>query len=439
MNSKYKILYVEDSEADAALIKLELTEYLINFDYLVVDTEDEYRVALDEFHPDVILCDHSLPAFNSFEALRILKQKKLHIPFVVVTATMTEDIAVTIVREGADDYILKDRLKRLPNVILNAIEKYRFEQDRKQTIDEVYEREAIVKEQLVQLSNKLLLANKSAGMGVWDWNLVTGTLNWDEGMYQIYDIEEAELGSVYNGWLQRLHPDDKHRVNEEIQQALSGEKVYDTEFKIVWKDGSVQYIKANGIVERDKWGKAVKIIGVNQLTTKNKAAEQAIKDSEVKYRSFFESSMDGILLVKGTNGQIFAANPAACQMFQMSEPELCKAGRNGIIDLDDPRVESFLQERRHYGMAKGEMTGIRKDNSRFPVRDFIGTVQRRFSQRRKIFSYSPRYHSTKACRAGNHYYHRGFRKRTGRAEQNNGFVPGCYLHHRRRRKIFECK
>ena len=230
----------------------------------------------------------------------------------------------------------------------------------------MYEKEAISKEMLVQLSNKLLLATKSAGLGVWDWNLVTGILQWDESMYHLYDISESELGSIYNGWLARLHPEDKHRVNEEIQMALSGEKEYDTEFRIICNDLSVHYIKANGIVERDKEGKAVKMIGVNQDITKNKKAEQAIKDSELKYRSFFESSMDGILLT-GSEGRIFAANPAACQMFQMTEEELCKAGRNGILDMSDGRVASFLKERQLLGMAKAEMTGIRKDKSRFPV------------------------------------------------------------------------
>ena len=366
MSDTYRILYLEDSAADAELVKLELLENNIDFDYLVTDTESGYIKALEEFHPDVILCDHTLPSFNSFEALKLLKQKSLNIPFVVITATMTDEVATTIVREGADDYILKDRLKRLPNVILNAIEKYRFERDRKRTIDEVYEKEAFSKETLVQLSNKLLLATKSAGMGVWDWNLVTGALHWDEGMYRIYDSGESEFGSIYESWMARLHPEDRHRVNEEIQAAVAGKQQYDTEFKIIWNDLSVHCIKANGIVERDKTGKPVKMIGVNQDITKSKEAEQAIKDSEAKYRSFFESSMDGILLTS-SDGRIFAANSSACQMFQMTEEELCKAGREGIMDINDERMDLFLEERRRTGKVKAEMTGIRKNKSRFPA------------------------------------------------------------------------
>ncbi len=366
MSDKYRILYLEDSAADAELVKSELTGNHIDFDYLVVDTENKYKKALDDFHPDVILCDHTLPSFNSFEALRLLKQKNLNIPFVVITATMTEEVALTIVREGADDYILKDRLKRLPNVVLNAIEKYRFERDRKRTIDELYEKEASAKEALVKLSNKLLLATKSAGIGIWEWDLATGVSEWDEGMHRLYNISESEFGSVHTGWLKRIHPDDKHRVNEEIELALSGERPYHTEFRIVWNDGSVHHLKVDGTVERDQWGKAVKMYGVNQDITKAREAEQAIKDSEAKYRSFFETSVDGILL-SSPSGQIFAANAAACNIFQMTEAELCYTGRQGILDATDQRLKAALAERRRTGKVNSEVTGIRKNGDLFPA------------------------------------------------------------------------
>ncbi len=366
MEYQYKILHVEDSATDAELIEMELRESDILFDYLVVDTREEYVKALTDFKPDVILCDHTLPAFNSFEALRLLKLQKLNIPFIVITATMTEDVAVTIVRSGADDYILKDRLKRLPHVVLNAIDKYRYEKERKQLIDEAYEKEANTKELLIQLSNKLLLATKSAGIGIWDWNLKTGNLDWDDGMLRLYNITDSDFGSNYYSWLIRFHPEDKQRVYDEIEMAIHEGKPYDTEFRILWQDSSVHYIKANGTVQRDETGKAIRMLGVNQDITKSKESEKAIKDSEAKYRSFFESSLDGILLTS-PDGGIFAANAAACQIYGMTEEELCRAGREGIVDVTDPRLHVTLDERRRTGQVKAEMTAIRKGGKQFPV------------------------------------------------------------------------
>src|SRR5690349_5697013 len=100
---KYKILHLEDVESDAELVAFELKRSL-QFDHLVIDSEKAYLNALEQFRPDIILCDHSLPSFNSLEALKIVKQKKLHIPFILITATMSEEVAVGVVREGADDY-----------------------------------------------------------------------------------------------------------------------------------------------------------------------------------------------------------------------------------------------------------------------------------------------------------------------------------------------
>lgn len=113
------------------------------------------------------------------------------------------------------------------------------------------------------------------------------------------------------------------------------------------------------------------IHSVSDITEKIKAdeqpkiAEQLIRDSESKYRAFFENSMDGILLTI-TDGQIVAANPAACEIFRMTEKEVCDAGRFGLVDMADPRLKILLEERQKTGKAKGEITLIRKDGSKFP-------------------------------------------------------------------------
>lgn len=102
-----------------------------------------------------------------------------------------------------------------------------------------------------------------------------------------------------------------------------------------------------------------------QAEEQRKKAEDLIRASEAKYRAFFENSMDGILLTV-TDGQILAANPAACEIFKMTEKEICEAGRFGIVDLNDPRLQPLLEERRLKGKAMGEVTLIRKDGSKFP-------------------------------------------------------------------------
>lgn len=127
MHNRLKILHVEDLLSDADLVYRVLQKSTLQFERKVVDNRKDFESSLDRFHPDIILSDHSLPAFNSQEALTIVNQKQLHIPFILVTATVSEEYAVKIMKEGACDYILKDRLQRLPNAIKGAIEKYRME------------------------------------------------------------------------------------------------------------------------------------------------------------------------------------------------------------------------------------------------------------------------------------------------------------------------
>ena len=121
MKSTLKILSLEDLEEDFYLISYALKKSGLDFIAKRVDTKEDFRIALDEFGADVILCDHSLPQFNSNEALRIFHQTKLQIPFILVTGAVSEEFAVSSLKHGADDYVLKSNLPRLRNVIDNAL------------------------------------------------------------------------------------------------------------------------------------------------------------------------------------------------------------------------------------------------------------------------------------------------------------------------------
>jgi signal transduction histidine kinase len=150
---RLKILHLEDAPSDAELVHILLQRTNINYDILVVDSEADYIKALKTFIPDIILADHRLPAFDSLEALKIVKQTGKKIPFILVTGAVSEEYAVQVMREGADDYILKDRIQRLPNAILNVLEKYKLQADR-----EIFLREIIISEADLALKNKQMVS-----------------------------------------------------------------------------------------------------------------------------------------------------------------------------------------------------------------------------------------------------------------------------------------
>jgi signal transduction histidine kinase len=130
MEKVMRILMLEDVPDDAGLIERALNKGGIAFTSKRVDTREEFIDALNEFKPDVILSDHSLPQFNSIEALKLCKKYTLDTSFILVTGAVSEEFAVSCLKQGADDYVLKSNLVRLPSAIFNSIKQKEVEQKR---------------------------------------------------------------------------------------------------------------------------------------------------------------------------------------------------------------------------------------------------------------------------------------------------------------------
>jgi signal transduction histidine kinase len=131
MDRELKILVLEDMQDDVGLIERTLSKQGILYITRRVDTREEFSLALADFQPDVILSDHALPQFNSLEALTICQQQGLNVPFILVTGAVSEEFAVSCLKQGADDYVLKSNLVRLPSAIQNALRQRHHEDKRK--------------------------------------------------------------------------------------------------------------------------------------------------------------------------------------------------------------------------------------------------------------------------------------------------------------------
>lgn len=135
MEQPLKIVLLEDNPADVELIQRVLRKAGMPFECVVADTREEFIQGLESLQPDLVLSDHSLPQFNSLEALTLARTFNPDLPFILVTGAVSEEFAVTVIKEGADDYILKDHLVRLPSAIGNAIQKREAEKERGQMLE----------------------------------------------------------------------------------------------------------------------------------------------------------------------------------------------------------------------------------------------------------------------------------------------------------------
>lgn len=151
MKKQLKILILEDVEEDVGLICWALEKAGMKFEYKRVAKQHEFVDALRNYKPDVVLSDHSLPSFNSMEALRICRWIDLRAPFILVTGTVSEEFAVACLKQGADDYVLKSNLARLYSAIQNSLRQKELK--RKQQATELELR--LQNEELVKINHEL--------------------------------------------------------------------------------------------------------------------------------------------------------------------------------------------------------------------------------------------------------------------------------------------
>lgn len=270
MSTKLKILILEDSRDDVDLIERELQRGGIEFIATVVQKKAEYEKALEEFRPDVILCDHSLPQFNSIEAMQVWKafqkEKKLFIPFILVTGSVSEEFAVQSIKAGADDYILKDRLKRLPSSVKSALARAKTEKERMDYLEEVISLSVLMKE-----------AEHLAKFGGWKVDLVSGKYQCSEETYRIFGLEPGEADLDLEAFLKYVHPDDKEFMINKIQEGINTAAFQECEYRIIDKNRKVKNLQSRIMIKRDAENKAYQLVGFTLDITKHKEQTQALE------------------------------------------------------------------------------------------------------------------------------------------------------------------
>ncbi len=123
---------------------------------------------------------------------------------------------------------------------------------------------------------RLFLATKSARIGIWDWDVETNELTWDDRMYELYGIRPEDFGGAYAAWRAGLYPEDQALGEAAIESALRGTKDFDIEFRVLWPNGELRYIEAHALVLRDVNGHATRMIGVNWDITERKRDQIAL-------------------------------------------------------------------------------------------------------------------------------------------------------------------
>jgi PAS domain S-box-containing protein len=302
---------------------------------------------LEENAASLAIIDLGLPDINGIEVLKKVKEAHPATGIIVLTGNASLDSAIDATNWGAFSYILKPyEIDLLLLNIRRAIEKQRTE------------------EALKVSDERLKLALATSQMGVWEWDPATDNLY--RSAETIAILGDSAFNWTLSYFKKMLHTDDAGCVIGAFDRAVADKTVYKVEYRIVRPDGEVRWISDIGRAEYDAEDRPIRMVGTIQDITERKQTEDALRNSEEKYRALFENSMDAILLTV-PDGMIRMANMAACEMFRMTEEELIRLGRAGIADPSDRRFATALEERECTGMFFGELTYLRKDGSSFPA------------------------------------------------------------------------
>lgn len=164
-------------------------------------------------------------------------------------------------------------------------------------------------EELLRVSARMSLATRAGGVGVWDWDVATNRLVWDAQMHHLFGVAPDKFRGIYEAWKAGLHPEDLLRADSEVKMALRDKKDLDTEFRVVWPDGSVRNIRALAIVQYDAIGQPVRMIGTNWDITEVKRSESALKAASLYSRNLIEASIDPLVTIRA-DGKITDVNNA---------------------------------------------------------------------------------------------------------------------------------
>ena len=254
MQTPLRVLLVEDFEDDALLMLRALKQGGFTLQWQRVDTLADLEQALAQQPSwDVIISDFRLPGFSAKTALETLKRHQLDIPFIVVSGTIGERVAVDLMRAGAQDYLIKDNLVRLPDAVHRELRDWRTRAEHTRA-----------EMDLATAQERLQLAVENSGLGTWDWYIRTGEFLVDEQCLRLMGHSpQASLPLCIHTWQSYLHPDDFRARQTALIQHFQGEsETYECEFRLHHCLGHWVWILERGrVVERDAMGRPLRMAG----------------------------------------------------------------------------------------------------------------------------------------------------------------------------------
>jgi len=302
MPTKLKVLILEDRAADAELALHELRRAGYEPEWKRIETEPEFLAQLDQGW-EIILADYNLPEFSGPRALALLRKHDPDLPLIIVSGTIGEDKAVAVMKAGANDYIMKDRLARLGSAVERVLR------------DAVERRERKRAEEALRSEQRMLARTEGiANIGSWLWDIATDTVTWSNELFRIFQRDPREGAPSFAEHPAFYHPDDMARLRQAVEAAVAHGTPYELKLRAIRKDGETRACMARGAAEPAPGGRTARLYGSLQDITERMRAEEARLQAEENFRRSLDESPLGIRVVSA-EGKTLYANRAILDLY----------------------------------------------------------------------------------------------------------------------------
>ena len=344
------VLSLEDSFRDFEIIRESLTDagYDLTMDH--AENEAQFISFLQKQKYDMILADFSLPGYDAFAALEKSLEIAPDVPLIVVSGSIGEETAIDLIRQGAVDYVLKDRLERLPFAVKRALEEAKQKEARKQAEQDLADNHTL-----------LCIAGETAKFGGWSVDLQTNICIWSHTVADIHEMPRGYSPLLKEG-INFYAPEWRERITAVFTDCAQKGIPYDEEMEILTKTGKQVWVRTNGVAVRNETGRIIKIQGAFQDISERKRADA----EREKLISAIEQASDTIMITD-TDGIIQYVNPTFETVTGYSRKEIL--GQNAKILKSDKQDQAFYRHLRatvaEGDTFRGRMVNKRKDGTLF--------------------------------------------------------------------------
>jgi len=324
-----RLLLIEDSEDDALLLLRALRKG--GFDMIVerVDTPDGVRAALDRHQWDLIISDYVIPGFGGLEALKLVRDKGLDVPFIIVSGQIGEDAAVAAMKAGAHDYVMKDNLTRLIPAIGRELKEAEVRRARRQAREELRESEERFRQLAENIDAAFFMSDWAPRDGLSRVSYVSPAFEtiWGQSCDSLYKTPKV--------WQKAVCKEDKKQLTAALGRLGKGS--VNVQFRISRPNGTTRWVHYRAFPVRDDRGEVYRIAALAEDITETKEAQEKLAANALELQKMVSA-------LQQAEGELRSKNMALDEARQQLEKRVQE--RTADLTAANAELQRQIRERR---------------------------------------------------------------------------------------------